>query len=241
MPAQAPDPQILITDDARDIREPLALFLRRQGFRTRLAASAAEARRVLDETTIHLVLLDIMMPGEDGLSLCRALSAAKGPPVILLTAMLDGDDIVAGLNAGADDYVTKPFNPDELLARIAAVLRRVPPVELREGAARRRFAGIIHDADRQTVTLPDGQEAELTAGESRLLTGFLDNPNAILSRLRLLDIVRNREPGAYDRSIDNMISRLRRKIGDASRNPPLILTEWGHGYRLAVSTVEDCA
>lgn len=241
MPAQAPAPQILVTDDARDIREPLALFLRRNGFRTRLAASAAEARKVLAETGIHLVLLDIMMPGEDGLVLCRELVAAKGPPVILLTAMLEPDDIITGLTLGADDYVTKPFNPEELLARIGAVLRRVPPLETRESAVRRRFAGMIHDADRQTITREDGSEAELTAGESRLLSALLDNPNAILSRLRLLDIVRGREPGAYDRSIDNIVSRLRRKIGDPARNPPLILTEWGHGYRLAVSEVVECA
>ncbi len=240
MPAQGPAPQILVTDDVRDIRDTLAAFLRRNGYRTRVAASAAEARKVLAETTIHLVLLDIMMPGESGLSLCRDLVAAKGPPVILLTAMTAGSDIVTGLNTGADDYVTKPFSPEELLARISAILRRVPPTDIRIGAQRRRFADMIHDADSQTLTLADGSETELTTGENRLLVAFLDNPNAVMSRLRLLDIVRNREPGAFDRSIDNIVSRLRRKIGDQSRNPPLLQTEWGQGYRLVIGEVVDC-
>lgn len=241
MPPQASAPQILVTDDVHDIREVLAVFLRRNGYRTRVAASAREARKVLAEATIHLVLLDIMMPEEDGLSLCRELVAAKGPPVILLTAMSGGEDVVAGLNLGADDYVTKPFSPEVLLARIGAILRRVPPVDIRSGSIRRRFADMIHDSDQQIIILADGSTADLTTGENRLLSALLDNPNAVMSRLLLLDIVRNRVPEAYDRSIDNIVSRLRRKFGDAKRNPPLLVTEWGQGYRLAVTKVEDCA
>lgn len=234
MSSKGPLPQILVTDDNRDIRDALALFLHRKGYRTRTAASASEARVVLAETTIHLVLLDIMMPGEDGLSLCRDLAALKGPPVILLTAMAQDEDIVTGLRLGADDYVTKPFNPEELLARISAILRRVPPVEIRNNSGQRDFAGMVHDASRRLLILSDGHEVALSAGEDRLLAALLDNPNTVMSRFRLLDIVRSREPGSHDRSVDNIVSRLRRKIGDHARNPPLIQTEWGLGYRLAL-------
>lgn len=230
-------PQILIVDDARDVREPIAIYMKRQGFRTRVAASAAEARKIMKETAIHLVLLDVMMPEEDGLSLCRELLETKGPPVILLTALMQEEDIIAGLNVGADDYITKPFSTEELLARVLAILRRVPPAHHRQGPFRRGFAGMIHDADQQKVLHPDGREVELTPGENRLLVAFLDHPNQMLTRARLLDLVRNREPAAYDRTVDNIVSRLRRKVGDISRPPSLILTEWGDGYRMA-TTVE---
>lgn len=227
-------PQILVVDDARDIREPLALFLRQQGFRTRLAASAAEARTTLAEGQIHLVVLDIMMPGEDGLSLCRWIVQEKRAPVILLTALADGDDRIAGLDLGADDYVTKPFNPRELVSRINAVLRRVPPVQATPGAVARRFDGILHDPALSRLTLADGTEVELTTGENRLLGALLDHPGEVLTRARLLDLVRGREMRAYDRAADNIVSRLRRKIGDEARGGRVIVTEWGGGYRLAV-------
>lgn len=225
--------QILIVDDARDIREPLGQYLRKQGFRTQLAAGAAEARRILGEAVVHLVVLDIMMPGEDGLSLCRALVAQGGPPVILLTAMADETDRIVGLELGADDYIVKPFNPRELLARIRAVLRRVPPPELPVPTGRRRFAGWEHDAAAHSLRSGSGETVDLTSGESRLLGVLLDHPRTVLSRSRLLDLTAGRDAKAYDRAVDNTISRLRRKIEKDPGSPRLIVTEWGGGYMLA--------
>ena len=233
-----PDPQILIVDDARDIREPLGQYLRRQGYRTRLAANTGEARRVLGEARIALVVLDVMMPGEDGLSLCRWLAGRGGPPVILLTAMADETDRIVGLELGADDYLVKPFNPRELLARIKAVLRRAPPPEPVVASGRRRFVGWTHDPAAATLAHDDGRAAALTSGENRLLGVLLDNPNTVLSRDRLLDLTAGRDAKAYDRAIDNAVSRLRRKVEADPKAPRLIVTEWGGGYRLA-SDVED--
>ena len=231
-------PQILIVDDARDIREPLGQYLRKQGFRTQLAANATEARRVVEEATLALVVLDIMMPGEDGLSLCRWLVGRGGPPVILLTAMVDETDRIVGLELGADDYMIKPFNPRELLARIRAVLRRAPPVEPKIPSRRRSFAGWSHDPAARALVHADGRTVALTSGESRLLGVLLDHPHAVLSRDRLLDLTAGRDAKAYDRAIDNTVSRLRRKIEDDARAPRLIVTEWGGGYRLAVDVEE---
>ena len=232
------EPHILIVDDARDIREPLGVYLRKQGFRTRLAANAAEARKAILEAAIHLVVLDVMMPGEDGLSLCRYLVSQGGPPVILLTAMADDTDRIVGLELGADDYLVKPFNPRELLARIRAVLRRSPPRPTIVETSLRRFDHWTHNAATQRITGADGSMLELTSGESRLLSLFLDQPNTVLSRARLLDLTLGRDAKPYDRAIDNQISRLRRKIEADPANPLLIVTEWGGGYRLTAG-VED--
>ncbi|MCU0801318.1 MAG: response regulator [Rhodobacteraceae bacterium] len=235
-------PHILIVDDARDIREPLGQYLRKQGFRTTLAAHAAEARVLAAAGAIHLVILDIMMPGEDGLSLCRHFVAAGGPPVILLTAMAEDTDRIVGLELGADDYIVKPFNPRELLARIRAVLRRVPPVAPALPSGRRRFAGWVHDPARQVL---QGAQAEvaLTSGENKLLVLFLDRPHQVLSRARLLDLLMGREAKPYDRAIDNRITRLRRKIESDPATPTLLVTDWGGGYRLAadVTDADDAA
>ncbi|SEL28629.1 response regulator [Roseovarius nanhaiticus] len=225
-------PQILIVDDARDIREPLGQYLRKQGFRTRLAAHAGEARDVLAEATIHLVVLDIMMPGEDGLSLCRWLVAQGGPPVLLLTAMADETDRIVGLELGADDYLVKPFNPRELLARVRAILRRMPPEIAAPPSARRAFADWVHDPDARQLVNVQGHTVSLTSAENRLLGIFLDHPRSVLSRAVLLDLTAGREAKAYDRAIDNQISRLRRKIEADPGNPQILVTEWGGGYRL---------
>lgn len=160
------EPRILIVDDARDIREPLGQFLRRQGYRTRLAADAAEARRALTQEPVHLAIVDVMMPGEDGLSLCRALTSERRLPVILLTARAEMDDRVTGLELGADDYVVKPFNPRELLARIRAVLRRTPPKLPVPSTRRRRFAGLVHDPAGHRILTATGQEIALTSGKA---------------------------------------------------------------------------
>jgi two-component system, OmpR family, response regulator len=227
-------PHLLIVDDARDIREPLGQYLRRQGFRTTLAANAAQARAAVGESGIHLVILDVMMPGEDGLSLCRWLVGRGGPPVILLTAMADETDRIVGLELGADDYVVKPFNPRELLARVRAVLRRVPAAVPAAAATRRRFGAWVADPARLLLVGPDGTEVPLTTAEARLLGVFLDHPGEILSRRRLLDLTQGREERPYDRAIDNQISRLRRKIEVDPARPAVLVTEWGGGYRLAV-------
>ncbi|CAN0580253.1 unnamed protein product, partial [Ectocarpus sp. 12 AP-2014] len=197
-----------------------------------------EARRVLGETRISLVVLDIMMPGEDGLSLCRWLVEHDGPPVILLTAMAEETDRIVGLELGADDYLTKPFNPRELLARIKAVLRRVPEPVAAAPTGKRRFAGWVHEPATRTLTHDDGRRVELTTGENRLLSIFTDHPRIVLSRARLLDLTAGRDAKAYDRAIDNAVSRLRRKLEDDPAAPALIVTEWGGGYVLAAEVAE---
>ncbi|MBF9044094.1 response regulator [Rhodobacterales bacterium HKCCE4037] len=233
-----PEPQILIVDDARDIREPLGQYLRKQGYRAELAANAGEARRFLDHGRPALVVLDIMMPGEDGLSLCRWLVANEGPPVILLTAMADETDRIVGLELGADDYLVKPFNPRELLARIRAVLRRAPQADVKAPSGIRRFGPWRHDASIAEAHHDDGRTVTLTSGESRLLAILLDHPHEVLSRDRLLDLTAGRDAKAYDRAIDNTVSRLRRKIEEDAKAPRFIVTEWGGGYRLAVDVEE---
>ena len=227
-----PVPQILVVDDARDIRDPLGQYLRRQGFRVRLASDAAEARGVLAEAAIHIVVLDVMMPGEDGLSLCRWLAANGGPPVLLLTAMADETDRIVGLELGADDYLVKPFNPRELLARVRAILRRTPPARAAPPDGRRRFDRWTHDPDAAQLTDTDGAVVALTTAENRLLGIFLDRPREVLSRAHLLDMTAGREAKVYDRAIDNQISRLRRKIERDPAAPRILATEWGGGYRL---------
>ena len=232
------EPHILVVDDARDIREPLGQYLRRQGYRTRLAANAGEARRTIEEAAIDLVVLDVMMPGEDGLSLCRWLVARGGPPVILLTAMADETDRIVGLELGADDYMVKPFNPRELLARIRAVLRRAPPSTPAVPSGLRRFAGWVHDPTLRRLRHDDGRSAALTSGENRLLTVFLDHPREVLSRASLLDLTAGRDAKAYDRAVDNQVSRLRRKIEADPRAPALLVTDWGGGYALAADVAD---
>lgn len=226
--------QILIVDDAPSVREPLSQFLRLQGFRTRLAADAAEAREILARDTIHLVLLDVMMPGEDGFSLCRHIVGTTQVPVILLTARVAEADRIAGIELGADDYVLKPFSLRELVARIRGVLRRVPPVQPAPDRARYQFGGLVFDAARNSIMHADGRETSLTTGESRLLSTLLGRPEETHTRTLLLDLVRSRQLKANDRTIDNLVSRLRRKLGDDPGRPRLIITEWGGGYRIGV-------
>lgn len=237
------EPHILIVDDARDIREPLATYLKSQGFRASVAADAPSGRSAVNDGAIDLVVLDVMMPGENGLSLCRYLRERGGPPVILLTAMADDADRIVGLELGADDYVVKPFNPRELLARIRAVLRRVTTAAPAQTPSRRRFHGFVHDAEARTLERSRGEPLTLTTAENRLLCALLDRPGQVLSRDQLLDLTAGREAKPYDRAIDNQVSRLRRKLGDDPRRPELIVTEWGGGYRFAgtVSTADENA
>jgi len=231
-----PSPHILVVDDEREIREPLAKYLARNGMRADVAANATEARAALKNSAIDLVILDIMMPGEDGLSLCRHLRETLDLPVILLTAMAEDTDRVVGLEIGADDYVTKPFNPRELLARIKAVLRRaqsVPRPRDETGGERLKFGSWMLDTDRRELVGADGVAVPLSTAEFKLLMVFLRRPRVVLSREQLLDLTSGRAAEVFDRSIDNQVSRLRRKVEADPKNPVLVKTVWGGGYMFA--------
>ena len=226
--------RLLLVDDEAALREPLADYLARQGFAVRQAASAAEARRVLHEDTPDLVLLDIMMPGEDGLSLCRHLVEAHQLPTIFLTARDAATDRIVGLEIGADDYVVKPFEPRELVARIRSVLRRAARGAPETGDEDVfTFEGWTLDPLKRRLTDPDGAAVAISSAEFRLLMAFLEHPRQVLDRDRLLEMVQGREAHLFDRAVDNQVSRLRRKIEVDSRNPQLIQTVWGGGYMLA--------
>ncbi|MCT8974554.1 response regulator [Microbaculum marinisediminis] len=226
-------PHILVVDDHRDIRELVSRYLVKNGFRATASEDARAARSALATSAIDLVVLDVMMPGEDGLSLCRYLRESTQIPVILLTAMAEETDRIVGLEIGADDYLTKPFNPRELLARIRSVLRRteaMPPNREPGTGGTYRFAGWALDPARRELIRADGVAVSLSTGEFRLLVAFLDRPGMVLSRDQLLDITRGRDAVPFDRSIDNQVSRLRRKIEDEPKEPKLIKTIWGGGY-----------
>lgn len=238
---EAVSTRLLLVDDEAALREPLAEYLSRQGFAVRQAASAAEARSRLREELPDLVLLDIMMPGEDGLSLCRHLAETQAVPTILLTARGEATDRIVGLEIGADDYVVKPFEPRELVARIRSVLRRAS----RGGATPAEdelfeFDGWLLDPLRRRLSNPDGALVSISSAEFRLLLAFLEHPRQVLDRDRLLDMVQGREAHLFDRAVDNQISRLRRKIEVDSRNPTLIQTVWGGGYLLATDVRRVC-
>lgn len=228
---------LLLVDDEPSLREPLAEYLTGQGFRVTEAESAAKARSRINEQRPDLVLLDIMMPGEDGLSLCRHLIENNGPPVILLTARDEPTDRIIGLEMGADDYVAKPFEPRELVARIRSVLRRTPaaPVAANGDDQLYQFEGWTLDPLKRKLSDPQGVAVPISTAEFRLLTAFLDHPRAVLDRDRLLDMVQGRSAHLFDRAVDNQVSRLRRKIEQDSRDPQLILTVRGGGYRFAAN------
>lgn len=237
-------PHILVVDDHRDIRETLARYLVKNGLRASSAESAAQARKMLSASAIDLVVLDIMMPGEDGLSLCRHLVESGGAPVILLTAMAEDTDRVVGLEIGADDYVTKPFNPRELLARVRAVLRRTSMVHKERdpiSSDRLTFADWTLDLARQHLIGLDDVIIPLSTGEFQLLVAFLKRPKVVLSRDQLLDLTSGRTPNVFDRSIDNQVSRLRRKIEQNAKQPELIKTVWGGGYKFTADVVDPDA
>ena len=231
---QSEQVRLLLVDDEAALREPLADYLSRQGFVVRQAASAAEARSAIRDEVPHLVLLDIMMPGEDGLSLCRHLAESAAIPTILLTARSESTDRIVGLEIGADDYVTKPFEPRELVARIRSVLRRVAKGGPAPGEDEVLvFDGWRLDPLKRRLTDPEGAVVAISSAEFRLLMAFVEHPRQVLDRDRLLDLVQGREAHLFDRAVDNQISRLRRKIEADSRNPTLIQTVWGGGYMLA--------
>lgn len=228
------DPHILIVDDHREIRETLAQFLQKNGRRATAVANAEAARQALKQNHVDLVILDIMMPGEDGLSLCRHIREGERIPVILLSARAEDVDRIVGLELGADDYVVKPFNPRELLARIDAVLRRTHALPPRAAASE---AGEQLRFDRWTLRVAArelvddaGVAHELSTGEYRLLLTFLQRPKIVLSRDQLLDLAFDRGADVFDRAVDTQVSRLRRKIEADPGAPKLIKTVWGGGY-----------
>jgi two-component system, OmpR family, response regulator len=231
-----PSPHILVIDDHREIRDLLSRYPARHGFRVSAAESAAKARRLLEASAIDLVVLDIMMPGEDGLSLCRQLRTTTDLPVIMLTAMAEDTDRVVGLEMGADDYVVKPFNPRELLARIKAVLRRANSLPRQRPSSRSdtiRFGHWQLNVARRELVGEDGVAIPLSTTEFLLLGALLDHPKIVLNRDQLLDLTRGRSANVFDRSIDNQVSRLRKKIEADPKEPSLIKTVWGGGYMLA--------
>ncbi len=232
-------PHILVLDDDRDIRELLGAFLERQGLRVTLARDARELRKLWPQAAYSLVVLDLMLPGESGLDVARWLRGQEGPhgqvPIVMLTAMGEETDRIVGLELGADDYMAKPFNPRELLARIRAVLRRAEGRSTPGAAPEKtfRFAGWTLETARRRLLSPDGVEIQLTGGEFDLLTILVERPNRVLTRDMLMDLLHNRQPGPFDRAIDVAVSRLRRKLEDDGRNPSVIKTVRGGGYVLS--------
>jgi two-component system OmpR family response regulator len=230
-----PPPRILVVDDDREIRTLLAEYLDANGFATQAVADGAAMRGALAGAGTDLVVLDLSLPGEDGLSLCRDLRAESDLPVIMLTARGTPVDRILGLEMGADDYLAKPFEPRELLARIRSVLRRAR-VPAGTGDARTlRFGTWTLDLTARHLVDASGVVIGLSGAEYRLLKIFLDNPNCVLSRDRLLDLTRGREIDAFDRSIDLQVSRLRQRLGDDARSPALIKTVRSEGYVLAAA------
>ncbi|TPW29078.1 response regulator [Martelella alba] len=231
------EPHILIVDDHREIRDAVRSYLERNGFRATTARDAAEMNEKLRAGQFDLIVLDVMMPGEDGISVCRRLSAEGSVPILMLTALGEETDRIIGLEVGADDYLPKPFNPRELLARIRAILRRSerqPKVAGAPTGEKLRFAGWTLDTDTRRLIAEDGREESLTTADFRLLTTLLARPRFVMSRDQLLDATAGRAANVFDRTIDNQISRLRRKIEQDPAAPEIIVTVRGGGYSLAV-------
>ena len=226
--------RILVVDDDPELRKLVGDFLVGHGFRVRVAEDAASMRAAIAAERPDLVILDVMMPGEDGLSAARRLSAEQGPPVIMLSALGSDTDRIIGLEVGADDYLPKPCNPRELLARVRAVLRRraAPgPAEPPAPSARYEFAGWKLDLLRRELRDPAGTFINLSEGEFSLLRTFIEHPQRVLSRDQLLDITRGNDIEVYDRAIDSQISRLRRKLNERT-DAELIRTVRNEGYML---------
>ncbi len=228
-------PHILIVDDHREIRDAVSRYLERNGYRATTARDAEEMDAKLKAGRYDLIVLDVMMPGEDGLSVCRRLSAQGVAPILMLTALGEETDRIIGLEIGADDYLPKPFNPRELLARIKAILRRSARAAGAEriDGRRFRFGRWVLDSDRRLLTDETGREVRLTTAEFKLLTVLLERPRFVLSRDQLLDLTSGREAHVFDRTIDNQVSRLRRKIERDPSAPEIITTVRGGGYCLA--------
>lgn len=235
---------ILVVDDDEGIRRLLADYLNKNGYRSTAVAEGKAAAAVLAQSRVDLIVLDLMLPGEDGLTLCRNLRARSNIPIIILTARGEETDRIVGLEMGADDYVAKPFNPRELLARIKGVLRRAGmlPQNLRaDDATRIYFAGWVLDIATRNLIAADSTVVALSGAEYKLLRVFLAHPNRVLSRDMLMDLTAGREIDAFERSIDVQISRLRQRLEDDAREPAIIKTVRGEGYVLAATVRVESA
>src|SRR5579884_1918204 len=233
---------ILVVDDQKEICEVVQEYLSSEGYRVSTAHDGAEMRRVMAASPADLVILDLMLPGEDGLTLARTLRDESNVGIIILTGRGETVDRIIGLEMGADDYLPKPFHLRELLARVKSVLRRASARALSDGVpsgarSKARFAGWNLDLSTRELVSPSGGEVRLTTGEFDLLAAFVNNANQVLSRDRLLDLARNREAGPFDRTIDVQVGRLRRKLEPDPQHPTMIKTVRGSGY-IFTPTVE---
>lgn len=232
-------PNILIVDDDAGIRDLLGQFLQKHGFETFLAKDGNQMWEFIKQASFDMIILDIMMPGKDGITLCKEIRQESQVPIIMLTAISEDIDRIIGLEMGADDYLSKPFNPRELLARMKAILRRSVSgvAEVTEKGKKNsrvfEFSGWQLNRIERRLYSPDQVEISLSTGEYNLLLAFLERPHQVLSRDHLLDLTRNRPAGPYDRSIDIQISRLRHKIEEDHKNPQIIKTVRGGGYVLS--------
>ncbi len=233
---------ILVVDDHREIRDLVSRALSKEGFRVSAAADGRAMRKVLADSRIDLILLDLMLPGEDGLALCRAVRTESNIPIIMLTAKGEEIDRVIGLEMGADDYLSKPFGSRELIARIKAVLRRSRAADSGRPGRRPkqyRFDRWSLNVEARHLVRSDGVIVPLSTGEFDLLTAMVARPQRVLTRDQLLDLARGRAATAFDRSIDTQISRLRKKIERDPADPQIIKTVWGGGYVLTPSVSEE--
>jgi len=227
---------ILIVDDDAEIRGLIREYLQKHGYRVAVAANGRELRGAVQTARPDLIVLDLMLPGEDGLELCRELRTDSNVPIIMLTARGDETDRIVGLEMGADDYLPKPFSPRELLARIKSVLRRaraLPENLKREEVSSFRFAGWTLDVVTRNLTSPQGVVVPLGGTEFRLLRIFLDHPNRVLTRDQLIDLMLSRDASPFDRAIDVQVSRLRHRLGDDAKEPAIIKTVRSQGYVFA--------
>ena len=227
---------ILIVDDDAEIRALLTRYLEKNGLRATAVGDGRAMWLALERATVDLIVLDLMLPGDDGLTLCRTLRTKSDTPVIMLTARGDEADRIVGLEMGADDYLPKPFSARELLARIKVILRRtraLPPNLKPQDEQLMRFAGWVLDTSRRQLVSPQGVVTPIGGAEYKLLCVFLEHPNRVLDRDQLLDLSQGREADPLDRSIDVQVSRLRRRLGDDPHSPRLIKTVRGAGYVLA--------
>jgi len=226
-------PHILVVDDNQEIRELLTRFMTKHGLRISTTPDGNGMREILERETIDLIVLDLMLPEEDGLTLCRQIREKSTIPIVMLTALGDDSDRIVGLEMGADDYVPKPFNARELLARIKAVLRRVQGVPAADETRKEnviRFGKWTFDLSKRELAPEGGAAVLLSTGEFNLLHAFVRHSGQVLSRDQLLDITQGRTAAPFDRSIDTQVSRLRRKLEDNPREPKIIKTVWGGGY-----------
>jgi two-component system, OmpR family, response regulator len=240
LPVSKVAPHLLIVDDDKELCSLLSKFLSRHGYRVSVAHNGGEMASTLEASRVNLVILDLMLPGEDGLVLCRRLRATSTLPIIMLTAISDETDRIIGLEMGADDYLAKVPNPRELLARVRAVLRRAGPPEARASVDQKRileFAGWRLDVTHRQLFSAKNALVPLRAGEFDLLLALAERPQRVLSRDQLLDLSRGRTANVFDRSIDVQISRLRRKIEPDPKEPTLIKTVRSGGYILAANVV----